>query len=179
MDSGLTARLWLGRLSFGIAASIILFVSLVPLGFTPRFIPQPDLLTCVAFVFILRRPDFVPLWLLVPVLLLGDILMMRPLGLWSALMLVAIEFSRAQEYRFRELVFPFEWGFVAGVVFLAMLANRLILALTMAPIAGFSTVVLHFLVTMLAYPFVAFFCYFVLRVHKVTPDEAIRYGHRL
>ncbi len=179
MAETVIARIWLGRLIFASCAAIILFVGLVPLGFTPRFLPQPDLLLCLTLAFTLRRPDFVPVWLLATVFLLSDILLMRPPGLWTAIVILLVEFSRAQEYRFRELVFPFEWAYVSGAIFLALIANRLILSLTMVPQPGFGSIMLHFLLTALVYPFVVFFCYSLLRIHKVTPDEAIRYGHRL
>jgi rod shape-determining protein MreD len=178
-SEALSARVWLGRASFALIALLIIFVQLVPLGFDASNTPHPDLLTALGFVVLLRRPDFVPLWLLAPIWFLADILLMRPPGLWTAISLLAFEFTRTQEYRFREQLFALEWAYVAAVLFLAVLANRLLLLLTLSPVAGFGSVMVHYLVTILAYPLVVFFCYFLLRIRKVTPEEAIRFGHRL
>lgn len=179
MDNSLSARLWFGRLIFAACVATILFLSLVPLNFTPRFLPWPDLLLCLTFAYSMRRPEFVPVWLLAGVFLLADILLMRPPGLWTALVILSVEFGRTQEYRFRELIFPFEWAFFATSMFLILLTYRLVLALLLVPQPGFGGIMLHFLFTILIYPLVVLFCVFVLRVQKVTPDQAIKYGHRL
>ena len=179
MADTLYARIWLGRLAYALCSFLILFIGLVPLGFTPRFLPQPDVLLCLTLAFALRRPDFVPVWLLALVFLLSDILLMRPVGLWTAIVILAVEMTRLQEYRFRELVFPFEWAYVAGVILLALIVNRVVLSLALVPQLSFGTVMLHFLFTALIYPLIVAFCVLLLRLHKVTPDEAIRYGHRL
>jgi len=179
MADGLVAQVWSGRLIYFLCAGFLLFLSLVPLGFTPRFLPRPDLLLGLTFAFMLRRPDFTPFWLIAIIFLLSDILLAQPVGLWTAIMVVTAEFVRTQEYRFRELAFPLEWLFVTGTIFLALLANRIILSMSMVPVAGFGSVMLHFIVTVIAYPVVVFLCFFLLRIRKITPDEAIRYGHRL
>lgn len=173
------ATLWFGRALFLGCNMVLLFLSLVPLGFTPGVIPRPDLTLCLTFAVVLRRPEFAPFWLIALVFFVDDILLERPLGLWTGLIILSCEFIRTQEYRFRDLVFPFEWAFVAGVMFLALLANRFILALAFVPLSGFGLASLHYFVTILAYPAVVFLCYFGLRIRKVTPDVAIRFGHRL
>ncbi len=173
------ARIWLGRLVFTGLAFLLMFVYLVPLGFVPAYFPGPDLLLCLTLAFVLRRPEFVPFWLLAGIFLLADFMLMRPPGLWAAIVLLTAEFTRAQEYRLRDLVFPFEWALIAAVIFLALLANRIFLFITLVPQPGFAAIMLHYLVTVLAYPFVVFFCYSILGIRKVTPDVAIRFGHRL
>jgi rod shape-determining protein MreD len=179
MAETLLSRLLLGRLVYAGCVFVLLFISLVPLGFTPALVPGPDLLLGLTFAFVLRRPDYVPIWLLVGVFFLSDILLLRPPGLWTAIVILAVEFTRLQEYRFRELAFPFEWAFVGAVMFLCLIANRLVLSLMIVPQVGFSTTMLHFLTSFAAYPLVVGFCAFLLRLHKVTPQEAIKYGHRL
>ncbi|MCA8868280.1 MAG: rod shape-determining protein MreD [Rhodobacteraceae bacterium] len=173
------AGLWLGRLAYFGCAAAILFFALAPLGFVPKFTPQPDLLLCLTFTFVLRRPEFAPVWLVAAVFLLADILLLGPPGLWTAIVVLLTEFTRTQEYRFREQPFLFEWAFVAGAMFLALLANRLLLVVALVPLSSFGAVTLHYLVSVLAYPLVVLFCYFFLRIRKISPDEAIRYGHRL
>ncbi len=179
MGDAHAARIWLGRTVFLAAVFVLLFADFVPLRFQPRFIPPPDLLLCLTIAFALRRPEFVPVWVLAPVYLLADILFNHPIGLWTTIVILTVEFIRTQEYRFRELVFPFEWLFVASVIFLAMLANRFILALSMVPLPSFGTVMLHFIVSLLVYPFVVFVCYYLLRVQKITPHQAVKFGYRL
>ncbi len=179
MANSLFATVWLGRTVFLGCAAVLLFLALVPLSFTPGLVPRPDLTLCLTFAVVLRRPEFAPFWLIAVVIFVDDILLQRSLGLWTGIVILSCEFIRTQEYRFRDLVFPFEWLFVAGVMFLALLVNRLILTLAFVTPPGFGLEVFHYFVTVLAYPVVVFFCYFVLRIRKVTPDQAIRFGHRL
>ena len=179
MDSSALATVWLGRSLYFVCASILLFSALIPLNFTPGVIPRPDLTLGLTIAVVLRRPEFAPFWLIAIVFFIDDILLERPLGLWTLIIILSCEFIRTQEYRFRDLVFPFEWAFVAGVMFLAILANRLVLTLAFVPLSGFGLVAFHYFVTVLVYPAVVAFCYFILRIRKVTPDQAVRFGHRL
>lgn len=170
---------WIGRAVYLSVAAILLFLALLPLRFVPSFIPSPDFLACLTLAVALRRPEIVPFWLIAAVFLLGDLLLHRAPGLWTAVMVLTAEWVRGQEYRFRELAFPFEWAFFAGVLFLAILADRVILGAMLVPQPGFGAITLHYLVTVLAYPVVVFFCYVFLRIRKLRPDEAVLLGHRL
>ncbi len=179
MARAITAKIWFGQTAFALSAAAIMFFGLVPLDFTPGGVPWPDLMLGLAYAILLRRPEFVPIWLIATVFFIADILMMRPPGLWTAIVLLSLEFSRNQVARLRELAFPFEWAFVAGTMFLAILGNRVLLAITLLPVANFGTTMLYYFVTVLAYPLIVFFCYFVLRIRRISPNEAIRYGHSL
>ncbi len=170
---------WMGRLTYFAVAMAILFFDLLPLSFTPRFTPAPDVLFGLTLAFLLRRPEFVPSWLIALVFLLSDILLMRPPGLWTAIMLMVASLTRGQEYRFRERAFVLEWGYVGGIIFLAMLARRMILFVALVPQIGAGMSMLHYLVTVAVYPLIVFFCYALLGIRKVTPEVAIRFGHRL
>jgi len=170
---------WLGRAVYLGCAVVLLFLALVPLRFTPGGIPRPDLTLCLTLAVVLRRPEFAPFWLIGLVFFIDDMLLDRPPGLRTAIVVLSCEYIRTQEYRFRDLVFPFEWAFVVLVMFLALLVNRILLTMAFVPVSGFGLAMLHFFVTVLAYPGTVLFCYAVLRIRKVTPEQAIRFGHRL
>lgn len=174
-----TTQLWLYRGLYLSSAFGLILVGMVPLSFVVPFVAAPDLLVSLTFAWILRRPDYVPFWAILVIFLLADILQMRPVGLWTAIILVATEFLRARSYGLRELAFAFEWALVSVVVFIAVALERIILTMTFVPVPSFGASMIHLIVTILAYPFVVLICYFVLRLHKVTPAEAIGLGHRL
>ena len=44
----------------------------------------------------MRRPDFLPVLLIGAVVLLEDLILLRPPGLWTALVILATEFVRAR-----------------------------------------------------------------------------------
>lgn len=179
MAERLEAQIWIARLSYIGCLFLLLFLSLVPVHFLPSRGADPDLAFCLTAAVVLRRPDVLSIWLVGAMFLFLDILGQRPPGLWAAIMVVTAEFMRLQEYRFRELGLGFEWLFVSGVLFLALLAERAVLAVTMVPLVGFGQVTINFLVTIAVYPLVIGFVAWVLRIRKLSPQDAVRLGHRL
>lgn len=169
---------WLGRAIYFAAAMAILFFDLLPLSFTPRLAPGPDIMFGLTLAVLLRRPEFAPPWLIALVFFMSDILLMRPPGLWTAIMLGVASLTRGQDDRFRERAFLLEWGYAAGIILAAMLAQRAILFVTLVPQIGTGMAMLHYLVTVAVYPLIVFFCYAFLGIRKVTPGVAIRFGHR-
>src|SRR6056297_633829 len=89
---------WRYWLLFLAIAAVLFFVQLLPLDLQPGRFPGPDVLLLLAIAWVLRRPDFVPVLLVAAVFLLADILFMRPLGLWTALVVLGMEFLRARSY---------------------------------------------------------------------------------
>lgn len=164
---------------FAATSALVLFLYLIPLRFSAGLVPRPDLLAGLALAFVLRRPEFVPAWMIALVFFLADMILLRPPGLWAAIMIGLCGFTRGQEYRLRELGFLFEWGLVGTGLFVAVLLNRLVLVLAAVPHPEFGQIMFHYFVTILTYPAVVFFCYFVLHIRKITPDQAIKFGHRL
>src|SRR5690606_6411020 len=104
-------------------AALLLFVHLLPLSTLPPDWVGPDMLLCLSIVWLLRRPDYVPLFALTAVFFIEDLLVMRPPGLWTLVVIAGTEFLRSREVMLRELPFPAEWA-VAGVVMGTLLATN-------------------------------------------------------
>ncbi|MEL7116204.1 MAG: rod shape-determining protein MreD, partial [Pseudomonadota bacterium] len=102
------------RWRFGATYAALVFglmlIHLVPLSVGPGRIPGPDLLICITLAWVLRRPHYVPVLLVAALFLMADILFMRPLGLYAALVVLAVEFLRARAGQTREQTFPAEWA---------------------------------------------------------------------
>ncbi len=136
-----------------VAAAVVFFRVLpIRLGETPM--PAPDILVLLIFAWLLRRPDYVPVWLIVGIGLLADVVFMRPLGLWTLLTLLACEILRRRGASTAERPFAVEWLLVSGT-FLAMhVAQTAILGLTLAPQPPIAAMALELVVSVLAYPLV-------------------------
>ncbi|MEO5614569.1 MAG: hypothetical protein ABIR04_06555, partial [Cypionkella sp.] len=136
-------EVWLHRALFVAIALLLLFWRLLPLPMAMmsdcaetagwcRFTvwlnrtPGPDLLLCIIFAWTMRRPDYLPALLIAVVVLLEDMLLDRPPGLWTALVLLASEFVRGRVALTRELNFGVEWLLVSGLMVAMLLAYRLI-----------------------------------------------------
>ncbi|MEM8823608.1 MAG: rod shape-determining protein MreD [Pseudomonadota bacterium] len=169
--------LWSYRAIFVGLAILILFLALLPFGPSNAGIPGPELTLCLICAWVLRRPDYVPLWIIVPILLLDDVLMMRPLGLWTLVVIVVTDVLRRRVDHTEVLPFSSEIPLVAGWIGAAFILNYLALVVLLAetpPVAG---LVLQAMATIVLYPFVALFSQ-MIGVRRLAPGELDTLGTR-
>ena len=170
---------WLYRGLFVVITLVLVFARLLPLGDQAGSWPGPDILLCVIFAWATRRPDYLPVWLLAAALMLEDIILMRPPGLWTALVVVAVEFVRSRIALTRELTFTVEWALVAALMVSCLLAYRLVFTLSFLPQAGFGFAMMQVLWSILCYPLVVGASRFAFDLRKPATGEVDSYGRRL
>lgn len=179
MAEGVRSSVWLYRGIFLLLALVLLFLKLLPLGSLAGDWPGPDVLLCLIFAWAVRRPDYLPVLLIAAVVLLEDLILMRPPGLWTALVIIATEFMRSRVALTRELSFPAEWLLVAGVMVGLLLANRLAFAIAFVPQPGFGFSLLQTLWSILCYPLVVAASHVAFDLRKPATGEVDAYGRRL
>jgi len=140
---------------------------------------MPDLLVCIIFAWGLRRSDYTPVLLIAIILLVADMLLMRPPGLMAGLIVLGAEFLRARTQLLRELPFPLEWAMVAGVLLAILVANRFVLILVMQPRPDLWLSLTQLITTLAAYPLVVLVSRFVLGIRKIATGEVDALGHRI
>ena len=177
--SAFIGPLWMHRLIFLGVALVLTFLRLLPLNTTAGHFPGPDLLLCLVFAWMVRRPEYLSALMIGVVVFTEDMLLMRPPGLWAALVLIGAEFIRARSALTRELSFGVEWLLVAGVMFGVFLANRALLALAIAdqPTFGFS--LLQMLWSVVAYPVVVAVSRYALDLYKPAMGQVDALGRRM
>ena len=72
----------------GLMCALLIF-SIVPYEIWPRRFPSPDLMVVFTFIWLVLRPRLIPTPLIAAIFFFADILLMRPIGLWAALMVLA------------------------------------------------------------------------------------------
>lgn len=167
------------RLIFALISAAILFAGILPFALGAERIPGPDLILLTAFAWVLRRPDYMPALLVAAVLLVEDILFMRPLGLMACLGLIALEFLRSREPIWRDLPFPLEWAMVAAVMLLVAVAQAAILGLFVIDQPPPGAQLVKVSLSILCYPVVTAISRYVFRVAKPAPGEVDALGHKL
>lgn len=177
-EATVTRRLF-WRSVFLALALLVAFMRLLPLGDGSGGVPGPDLLVVLALVWVLRRPEYVPMLIVATVMLAADFLFMRPPGLWAAITVVGVEFLRNRENAFRDLPFLVEWGMVALVLLCMTLANALVLLVFMVDQPSLGLTLLQLIATILAYPFAVAVTVFALGLRRAAPGEAGDKGKRL
>lgn len=170
---------WLYRLIFIVISVVVIFFQIIPLQTTPSRWAMPDLLVCLSFAWVLRQNDYAPILLIAAVMLIADMLFMRPPGLMAALLVLGAEFLRARTRVLRELPFPMEWAMVAGVLLAILVANRFALILVMQPRPPLWLSMTQLIATLAAYPLVVLFSRYALGIRKIAAGEVDALGHRI
>jgi rod shape-determining protein MreD len=160
------------RVSFAALAFLIIFFHLLPLDTQARSWAPPDLIICLAMAWSLRRPDYVPVLLLILVLLMADLLFHRPPGLQTLLVVLGCEFLRSRSQPQHETTFAAEWLSVALVITVITLLNRVTLSVFAIPRAPLSLSGIEMFATIATYPLVVLFSQTLLGVRKLTAAEA-------
>lgn len=145
---------WGMRAAYVGLAALMLFAHLLPLQTAPSFWAGPDLLMALTFSWALRRPDLVPFVLVALVMLMADLLLQRPPGLYAVLVVLAAEWIKRQVRRLRENTFFAEWLTVSLAMAGVALAYRLVLALMVVPAGPLALALLQLVMTVLCYPVV-------------------------
>lgn len=174
-----SAKTWMMRFAYLALAFIILFAHLLPLETTPQRFAGPDLLVALTFAWALRRPNYVPMFLIALVMLLADLLLQRPPGLWAALMLLSAEWLKSRDRTLRENTFVAEWITVAYTLFLATLLYRATLGLLIVSPGALSLSFMQFGMTMLAYPVVAGASFLLFGSRQGTQAKFEQMGRRI
>ena len=179
MVDAVRSSVWLYRLAFVGLALVLLFLRLLPLGGAAGDWPGPDILLCLIFAWVVRRPDYLPVLLVALVVLLEDLILLRPPGLWCALVVLATEFIRSRATLTRELGFLTEWLLVASMMFALLLAYRMAFSVAFLPQPGFGFALLQTLWSILCYPLVVAASRFAFDLRKPAMGEVDAYGRRL
>ena len=179
MLDGAIRAVWLHRALFVAIALLVLFLRLLPLGSAAGALPGPDILLCIIFAWTMRRPDYLPAILITVFILLDDMMLMRPPGLWTAIVIIASEFIRARVALTRELNFGVEWLLVAGMMVAMLLTYRIAFAVVLLPQPAFGFAMVQVLWSIVCYPVVVALSRFVLDLHKPAMGEVDAYGRRM
>jgi rod shape-determining protein MreD len=179
MAEGTTPRVWAMRLMFVALAMLLIFSKLMPLDFRPKVWAGPDLLVALTFAWALRRPEFVPALSVGLIILLADLLFMRPPGLWAALMVIGTQALKNRARNLRDQTFVMEWLAVAGMFLAISLGNRMVLAVLLVPQAPLGLTVIHVAMTLICYPVVVIISQWVFGVRKAAPGDLDRLGQRI
>lgn len=164
-------RTWVHRGIFVVLAFLLIVIDLVPLDMRPSLWVSPDFLLAATLVWVARKPSYVPVLIIAILILMTDFLFMRPPGLWAALVVILTEIIRRQNREFRNMPFLVEWGTIAFGIVAITIANRVVLALVMAPQAPLAPTLIEMIATILVYPFVLITAHFAFGVSRTSPGE--------
>jgi rod shape-determining protein MreD len=153
-------------LSLGLIAVL---APLAPLGLAGGLV-VPDLLYCLVVGWMVRRPATAPLWAVLLLGLLGDVMLSRPIGLGALGLVLVSEWFRRRGRLFHSSPFPLEW-LAATLGFAVLLAGvRVALALVFAPGPTAGMLASYLAATALAYPLVVLGLAWCLKLRAPRPN---------
>lgn len=173
------ARLWIKRTTFVVLACAITIAHLVPLDLRPSRWAPPDLLLALTCVWVARRPEYLPVYVVAAVFIVTDLLLQRPPGLWAALVVLLTEAIRTRHRDLRAMPFLAEWGFVAVGLTVITLANRIVLAIVFLPQAPLGLTLMQLAGTIVIYPLGVAVARYVFGVARLAPGDLRKIGQRL
>lgn len=173
IDPGRRRRI-LGQALYVALFLAILFWRLLPLAPGRVIWPGPDLGLCLTLIWVLRRPEQVPVLTIAALYLIEDILLLRPIGLGAAIVVLGTEAARKREQHWRELPFMVEWLRVTMLLALMMLADRFLLTLFFLTPPPLGQAMLQFIATIAAYPVLAALAGWALGLPRSTAERDAR-----
>ncbi len=172
-------RLWMYRAGFLAIGFACILWAIIPFDMSASTLPVPDFFYCVTIAYIVRRPEYVPVWAVFLVFFLRDILTQAPLGLFTLLVVMGSEVVRANIQAFREYIFGLEWLWVATIFTIITVVQQVLLALTLSDTPRFVVQVLLIVFTVLAYPVIVGAMKFGFGITRPRSGELDAWGKRL
>ncbi|WP_050528525.1 hypothetical protein [Pseudorhodobacter aquimaris] len=172
-------NVWIYRACFVLIAVSLLFFRLLPLGSVAGDWPGPDFMLCLMLAWVTQRPDHLPPALIALVVLAEDMILMRPPGLWAALVVLATEFLRARAALTRDLGFAAEWLLISLVMIAMLLAYRTVFAVAFITQPGFGFAFAQTVGSILMYPVVVWLLRVVIHLRKPLAGEVDAKGRRI
>ena len=146
---------WIMRLTFAMFAVGILYWQLMPLNTVPSTFAGPDLLLVLMMVWVLRRPDYAPVYLIAGLMLLADFLLSRPPGLMAALTVIVTENLRRRSMTGVEMQFSVEWLTAATGLAAIVIGNRVLLSIFLLDQSSLGLTLIQLISSFFVYPVVA------------------------
>lgn len=159
-------RTWIFSGLYLCFAGLTLVIHLLPISTSPSSWAAPDVLLCLTYVLILRRPVLVPIGLIAIVFLVFDLFMMRPPGLLTAYIVIGAEFLRSRARVNSELPFLVEWALVSSVISVVLLGYRLTLFLVAVDLPSLGLSLQHLIGTITLYPLLVLIAEWVMRQRR-------------
>ncbi|MDA5093489.1 rod shape-determining protein MreD [Aliiroseovarius sp. KMU-50] len=169
MMDRITFNRWFYRLVLIAVAVLVLFVRMLPLDLGAGRLPGPDLLLVLVMAWVLRRPDYAPVFLIAALFFLADMLLLNTPGVRTMMIVIGTEFLRRRESSLREQSFLMEFGMVAGTLVLMFVGQRLLMGLFLVEQVSLGRETLFLMSTVASYPFAVLATVYVFGIRKLQP----------
>lgn len=159
------------RLFYVVLCLLILFAQLLPFSTAPRSWAGPDLMVALTYAWAVRRPDYVPTALVTAMFLLSDVLLYRPLALWTLVVVVTVVLVKIRREIHDRPVLPVEFVNFTLTYIMVNLCYRFILGIFFVETAPIFLTLTQIVSTVAAYPVIVGLTHFVFGIRFPTPRD--------
>jgi len=165
-------KIWLFRGVFLLLGLLAIAYPILPLQFTPARWPAPEFLFALTMAWVVRQPKSAPFLLIALLAIVADAVLMRPMGLWALLLLMASETVRFSYRAIQERGIMMEFSMVAGLFLAMLIVQNILLWVSFSQSLELARMLQFGMLTLLCYPVMVAFLHYIIRVRK--PDTANR-----
>lgn len=165
------SRRWFEVILFIILGFISIGIPIIPMGLAANSVAFPDVMFALFAAWVIRRPMSAPILGIVFLGVLGDAMMMRPLGLWALVLFVGMEVLRTSERAFRDIPFVLEWLYVSALFALMLVLQNLLLFASFDSVYGVADVIWHWVRTVAVYPVVVIILHWGFHIRAYRKDN--------
>ena len=140
------------RLTYLLIVMLLVLFKTMPIHTSTDQFAMPDIPLVITFVWVVRRPDVMGPILITLAFIFADMILQRPPGLWTLIVLCGSMFLRSRTIYFKEVIFFYEWLMIAIVVIFCFTAHQFLLLLTFLPTHNLAVLVKQALLTIMLYP---------------------------
>ena len=137
------------RLTYLLIVMLVVLFQTLPTQTSQYPLAVPDFPLIITVAWIMRRPDVMSPIIITLAFLFADMILQRPPGLWTLIVLCASIFLRMRARGFQEVIFFYEWLMVAIVISVTFTLHHFALLLTFLPAQDSK---LSAILTILIYP---------------------------
>ena len=174
MTSFMNIQLWTCAIKYLVLSFIIISIQILPLPIVEQEILWPDLIFLVTVGWLIRKPNQLSIVTIFMVHLMSDILLLRPIGLWSGISLVIFVFVK---WRVSKTKTTFKFGqeliFVMALLSLAIITNLILHYIFNILNPPIIMIFLQMTFTILIYPVIMGFLHYILRVRYGQPEDTV------
>mgnify|MGYP001240726233 CR=1 FL=1 len=174
MAGFMNITLWTSSIKYLLLSFIIISVQILPLPIVQQEILWPDLIFLFSVGWLLRKPDQLPIMVIYLVHLISDIVLLRPIGLWSGLSLIVFVFVKWRIYKTKAI---FQIGqeliFVMALLALVLITNLILQYMFKILNPPITMIMLQMTFSLLIYPLVMGILHYILGVRYGKHEDNI------
>ena len=170
-------KIWIYRGIFLLLGLLAIAYPILPLQFVPERWPAPELLFALTMAWVVREPKSAPFLLIALLAIIADAVLMRPMGLWALMLLIASETVRFSYRAIQERGLIMEFSLVTALIVAMLIVQNLLLWVSFSQSLDASRMLQYGVLTLLCYPVMIAFLHYIIRVRKpVTANRPDRLG---